>query len=166
MQNIGAVQESLTVGSNQQTLKARLKRRVFNRFLKSTKSGNIRSLIHCHQHQSSYRLLNFSTWFCQFLITKAHQVLQWLTVTKKQTWIQNCKQDKIKEQPAENCLLLGGFPCCRQTRTPSNTKQLSPLPSYQKPAQTVWVFSYNTPTLQTITQTHNSKPSLSLARRG
>jgi len=26
MQNIGAVQESLTVGSNQQTLKARLKR--------------------------------------------------------------------------------------------------------------------------------------------
>jgi len=33
MENIGAVQESLTVGnSNQQTLKARLKRRVFNRY--------------------------------------------------------------------------------------------------------------------------------------
>ena len=42
MQNIGALQESLTVGSNQQTLKARLKRWVFNRFLKSTESETAR----------------------------------------------------------------------------------------------------------------------------
>ena len=42
MQNIGALQESLTVGSNQQMLKARLKRWVFNRFLKSTESETAR----------------------------------------------------------------------------------------------------------------------------
>jgi len=42
MQNIGALQESLTVGSNQQTLKARLKRWVFSRFLKSTESETAR----------------------------------------------------------------------------------------------------------------------------